>query len=138
MRIICDEKKGLAVKLASNEKDRQVTLSDVTNNLLSGLMAAYISQTTEENRVALYSQLSLAFSNCLGYYAPDLYFPDEEESQKFAAAIERLASDLPDNSAEIEEAKAIIKERIKDKDATYVDLDLEEGQEFVEDKKDEE
>lgn len=45
MRIICDETKGLCIKLNSNEKKRQVTLSDVTNTLLSSLMAAYIGQT---------------------------------------------------------------------------------------------
>lgn len=132
MRIICDETKGLCIKLNSNEKKRQVTLSDVTNTLLSSLMAAYVGQTTEENREALYGQLSLAFSNCLGYFAPDLYFPDEEKAAEFEKAIAILAAEAPDNSDEIEKAKALVKERIVEHDATYDGLLLDEDHEFIE------
>lgn len=130
MRIVCDETKGLAIKLASNEKKRQVTLSDITNNLLSNLLAVYIAQTTEENREALYSQLSVAFSNVLGYYAPDIYFPDEQKAAEFEKAVAVLAADAPDNSEEIEKAKELLRERMKETgDAMFPGLTA--GQTFV-------
>lgn len=132
MRIICDEKKGLCIKLNSNEKNRSVTLSDTINVLLSNLMAVVVAQTTEENKESLYSMISLAFSNCLGSYAPELYYPDEEESEKFIKAINAIAADMPDNTEEIERAKELIKSRIVDRDATLVDLDLDENHEFIE------
>lgn len=102
--------KGLKVNKA-------VSLVEVTNMTLNGLMSAYAANTTDENREAMFAQLSLAFSNCLAYYAPDLYFPSEEELKQEEENMARLAQTYPDISDKIADAKAVVKTHMNEEDA---------------------
>ena len=97
--------------------NREIAFSGLANRIINALLAVTVAQTTEENRESLYQILSVLFSNALASYAPDLYFPDHEDLVSELEKMAEVADEFPDNTEQIEEAKAIAKSHIVEEDA---------------------
>lgn len=96
--------------------NKSVTYSEIVNTTVNGLLALTVSQSNDENRESLYALMSTAFANALANFAPDLYFPSEEELEQEAKLMEIAAAQCPDISDKIEEVKAKVAEHINEED----------------------
>lgn len=96
--------------------NKSVTYSEIVNTTVNGLLALTVSQSNDENRESLYALMSTAFANALASFAPDLYFPSEEELEQEARLMEIAAAQCPDISDKIEEVKAKVAEHINVED----------------------
>ena len=122
---LVDSKFKVTITDEGLKANKSVPLSEIINVTLNGLLATTLAVTNDENRENLYAMLSTAFTNVLAAYAPDLYFPTEEELEEEAAQMSIAAQNYPDISEDIEKIKADIKTRIADpEDVTDLDTIL--------------